>query len=45
MGWHVEQGYLWSYVLLTHLLAPLVVGLTLRPWRRAAQKPLGARGV
>jgi hypothetical protein len=45
VGWHVEQGYLWSYVLLTHLLAPLVVGLTLRPWRRAAQKPLGSRGV
>lgn len=45
VGWHVEQGYLWPYVLLTYLLAPLVVGLTLRPWRRAGQKPLGSRGV
>ncbi len=45
VGWHVEQGYMWPYVLLTYLLAPLVVGLTLRPWRRSGQKPLGARGV
>jgi hypothetical protein len=27
VGWHVERGYLWPYVLATYLLAPLVVGL------------------
>jgi hypothetical protein len=24
VGWHVERGYLWPYVLLTYLLAPLL---------------------
>lgn len=31
VGWHVERGYLWPYVLLTYLLSPLVVGLLLHP--------------
>ena len=31
VGWHVENGYLWPYVLLTYLLAPLVVGTVLHP--------------
>lgn len=43
VGWHVEQGYLWPYVLLTYLLAPLLVGLTLRPWRRAGGTSPGDR--
>jgi len=30
-GWHVEKGYMWPYVLLTYLLAPLLVGLVLHP--------------
>ena len=31
VGWHVERGYLWPYVLLTYLLSPLLVGLALHP--------------
>ena len=34
VGWHVERGYMWPYVLLSYLFAPLVVGLTLHPSRR-----------
>ena len=30
-GWHVEDGYLWPFVLVTYLLAPLLVGLALSP--------------
>jgi hypothetical protein len=26
IGWHIENGYMWPYVLLTYLLSPLVVG-------------------
>ena len=26
VGWHVERGYLWPYVLLTYSLAPLFAG-------------------
>ena len=26
-GWHIEQGYMWPYVLLTYLLSPLLMGL------------------
>ena len=37
VGWHVEQGYLWPYVLLTYLLAPLLVGCTLHPARSAGR--------
>jgi hypothetical protein len=33
VGWHVEQGYMWPYVLLTYLLAPLLVGSALHPSR------------
>jgi len=31
IGWHVERGYMWPYVLLTYLLAPLIVGAVLHP--------------
>lgn len=31
VGWHVERGYLWPYVLLTYLCSPLVVGVLLAP--------------
>lgn len=31
VGWHVENGYMWPYVLLTYLLSPLVVGWLLHP--------------
>jgi hypothetical protein len=30
IGWHIEKGWMWPYVLLTYLLSPLVVGLILR---------------
>lgn len=30
-GWHIEKGFMWPYVLVTYLLAPLIVGLTLHP--------------
>ncbi|GAA4488549.1 hypothetical protein GCM10023094_48590 [Rhodococcus olei] len=33
IGWHVERGYMWPYVLLTYLLAPLLAGWTLHPSR------------
>lgn len=26
IGWHVERGYMWPYVLLAYVLAPLLVG-------------------
>ena len=29
VGWHVERGYLWPYVLAAYLLAPLAVGLAM----------------
>lgn len=32
-GWHVENGYMWPYVLLAYLLSPLIVGLLLNPAR------------
>jgi hypothetical protein len=31
VGWHVERGYMWPYVLVTYLLSPLLIGLSLRP--------------
>jgi hypothetical protein len=31
IGWHIEKGWMWPYVLLTYLLSPLVVGVILRP--------------
>ena len=33
VGWHVNRGYLWPFVLLTYLLSLLVVGTTLHPSR------------
>ena len=30
-GWHVENGYVWPYVLLTYFLSPLIVGVLLSP--------------
>ncbi|NKQ59349.1 hypothetical protein HFP15_41585 [Amycolatopsis sp. K13G38] len=30
-GWRVRRGYLWPYVLAAYLLAPLLVGLVVRP--------------
>ena len=33
VGWHVNRGYMWPYVLLAYLLAPLVVGSLARSWR------------
>lgn len=34
IGWHIEHGYMWPYVLLAYLLAPLLVGSALHPARR-----------
>jgi hypothetical protein len=31
VGWHVERGYMWPYVLLTYLFSPLVVGVLFAP--------------
>jgi hypothetical protein len=31
MGWHVERGYMWPFVLLTYLLSPLIVGVLFAP--------------
>ena len=28
-GWHVENGYMWPYVLAAYFLSPLIVGLLL----------------
>lgn len=33
VGWHVERGYMWPYVLLTYLVAPLLVGWVVHPSR------------
>lgn len=30
VGWHVERGYMWPYVLLAYLLAPLLAGTLIR---------------
>ncbi|MGZ4367019.1 MAG: hypothetical protein ACXVFB_16255 [Gaiellaceae bacterium] len=35
-GWHIENGYMWPYVLLAYLLSPAVVGLLLSPGYRSA---------
>lgn len=35
VGWHIERGYMWPYVLLAYLLAPLAIGLVLHPSRRS----------
>lgn len=31
VGWHVRDGYLWPYVLLTYFVAPLAIGLLFSP--------------
>jgi hypothetical protein len=31
VGWHVERGYMWPYVLLAYLLSPLIAGTLLQP--------------
>jgi hypothetical protein len=41
VGWHVTQGYMWPYVLLAYLGAPLVVGLLFHPRRPATHRPDG----
>lgn len=33
VGWHLERGYMWPYVLLSYLFAPLLVGWVLHPAR------------
>jgi hypothetical protein len=33
VGWHVERGYMWPYVLLAYLIVPLLVGVTIDPAR------------
>lgn len=30
VGWHVERGYMWPYVLLTYLTAPALAGAVVR---------------
>jgi hypothetical protein len=36
VGWHVNRGYMWPYVLLAYLLANPIVGLLLKPHGREA---------
>ena len=31
VGWHVERGYMWPYVLAAYLVSPLVVGSLFGP--------------
>lgn len=31
IGWHVNRGYMWPYVLFAYLFSPLIVGLLLSP--------------
>lgn len=44
VGWHVERGYMWPYVLITYLLAPLVVGTLLSRARRPRRTDLRPNG-
>lgn len=32
-GWHIEEGFMWPYVLLTYFLSPLIIGILLAPGR------------
>ncbi len=34
IGWNIFTGYMWSYVLLTYLLANFIVGIALRPGKK-----------
>jgi hypothetical protein len=36
VGWHIQDGYMWPYVLLAYLLAIPIVGLLLHPGRDTA---------
>ena len=36
IGWHVEDGYMWPYVLLAYSFSNLIVGTVLHPRRPAA---------
>jgi hypothetical protein len=38
IGWNIFAGYMWPYVMLTYLSSNLIVGVTLHPGRKAAQK-------
>ena len=40
IGWNIFAGYMWSYVLLTYLLAPLIVGTILRPGKKLSAECL-----
>ncbi len=31
VGWHIERGYMWPYVLLAYLSSPLIVGSLFHP--------------
>jgi hypothetical protein len=31
IGWHINRGYMWPYVLLAYLASPLIVGVVLHP--------------
>lgn len=31
VGWSIARGYMWPYVLVSYLLSPLLVGVTLHP--------------
>ena len=33
VGWHIERGYMWPYVLLAYLLLPALLGVTIQPGR------------
>jgi hypothetical protein len=34
VGWNIFAGYMWPYVLLSYLLAPLIVGTILKPGKK-----------
>lgn len=34
IGWHIKQGYLWPFVLLSYLAAPALVGVLLHPGQK-----------
>ncbi|WP_153503300.1 hypothetical protein [Cumulibacter manganitolerans] len=38
VGWHVERGYFWPYVLVAYLLAPLLVGSIVRAIGRRSSR-------
>jgi hypothetical protein len=40
VGWNVFAGYMWPYVMFAYLSANLIVGLTLHPGKRLAQKEI-----